>query len=252
MKKQMTLQGEWNEVSVGPDIRVGFVAIADFIKANLTHFPHERYQTLKNIIFKPELFRRPFLSSGEIKALNRFKALKKQIEWLVGRFAVKKLASSCCRSNAYTGIIIDYEPEGAPYLPEYPDLSISISHSGGYAAVALSRDRFIKIGIDIEKIAPDSIKHILKVAFTDREQAMLKRCSDAAVFESWTTKEAYLKYIKKGFNENLRQVEVINGRIYHGRMEQDISLFLGRINTEYALSLVYSVCPKRACHIIGP
>ena len=106
-------------------------------------------------------------------------------------------------------------PEGAPYLPEYPDFPISISHSGDYAAAALSRDRFTKIGIDIEKIAPASIDHIFKVAFTDREQAMLKQCPDAATFESWTAKEAYLKYIKKGFNENLRQVEVIDGRIYH-------------------------------------
>jgi 4'-phosphopantetheinyl transferase len=250
MTKQMMLQGEWNEVSVGPDIRVGFVAIADFIKANLINFPHERYQTLKNIAFKPDMFRYPFLSSVEFIALNHFKALKKQIEWLAGRFAVKKLVFSCCRSNDYSGITIDYEPEGAPYLPEYPDFPISISHSGGYAAVALSRDRFTKIGIDIEKINPAGIRHILKVAYTDREQAMLKQCSDAAIFEIWTAKEAYLKYIKKGFNENLRRVEVIHGRIYLRQIEQDVSLFSGRINTEYALSLVYSVCPKKACRIL--
>ncbi len=241
----MMLQGEWNPVSMGPDIRVGFVVISDFIKTNLASLPLERYQTVKNIVFKPDMFRCPLLSSGEFIALNRFKALKKQIEWLSGRFAVKKLVFSCCRSNDYPGIAIDYEPEGAPYLPQYPDFPISISHSGDYAAAALSRDRFTRIGIDIEKIAPASIDHIFKVAFTDREQAMLKGCTDAATFESWTAKEAYLKYIKKGFNENLRQVEVIDGRIYHRRIEQDVSLFSSRINTDYALSLVYRVCPKK-------
>ncbi len=66
-----------------------FVVISDFIKTNLVNFPHERYQTLKNIAFKPDMFRYPLLSSVEFIALNRFKALKKQIEWLVGRFAVK-------------------------------------------------------------------------------------------------------------------------------------------------------------------
>jgi len=227
---------------MGPDIRIGFVTITDFIKTNLVNVPVEKYQVLKNIVFHPDMFQRTFLSPAEIKILNRFKALKKQIEWLSGRFAVKKLVSSYFISNDYAGITIDYEIDGAPYLPEYPDLPISISHSGGYAACALSRDRSIKIGIDIEIIAPDSIEHIFKVAFTDREQSILKRCSDAAVFESWTAKEAYLKYIKKGFNEGLKQVEVFNGGIYHHHQPvEDAALFSCRVNNEYVLSLVYHV-----------
>lgn len=240
-QKQMTFQGLWNEISMDPDIRIGFVAIADFIKTNIVNVPAEKYQVLKNIVFQPDMFRRPFLSPAEIKTLNRFKALKKQIEWLSGRFAVKKMVSSVSfMPNNYTDIIIDYEPDGAPYLPEYPDLPISISHSGDYAACVLSRDSFIKIGIDIEKIEPSAIEHIFKVAFTDREQSILKQCSDAAVFESWTAKEAYLKYIRKGFHESLKQVEVINGRIYHHhRIVPDVALFSSHINNEYALSLVY-------------
>ena len=238
-KKQIMLQGLWNEVSMGPDIRIGFLTITDFIKTNIINVPVEKYQVLKNIIFTPDMFLFPFLSSVEIKTLNQFKALKKQIEWMSGRFAVKKLVSQYCMPCDYTGITIDYEIDGAPYLKEYPDLPISISHSGGYAACALSRDRSINIGIDIEKIAPDSIKHIFKVAFTDREQSILKRCSDAAVFESWTAKEAYLKYIKKGFNEGLKQVEVINGGIYHHHQPvEDAALFSCRVNNEYVLSLV--------------
>ncbi len=234
---------------MGTDIRIGFMAIADFIKTNLVNVPVEKYQVLKNIVFQPDMFRRPFLSSTEIKTLNRFKALKKQIEWLSGRFAVKKLVSSISFvPNHYSDIIIDYEPDGAPYLPEYPDLPISISHSGDYAACALSRDSFIKIGIDIEKLDPSVIEHIFKVAFTDREQSILKRCSDTAVFENWTAKEAYLKYIKKGFNESLKQVEVINGKIYHHRREvQGAALFSTRIDNEYALSLIYRVGPKTDC-----
>jgi len=247
----MTFQGLWNEVSMGPDIQIGFVAIADFIKTNLVNVPVEKYQVLKNIVFQPDMFRRSFLSSAEIKTLNRFKALKKQIEWLSGRFAVKKLVSSVrLVPNHYSGIVIDYEPDGAPYLPEYQDLPISISHSGDYAACALSRDGSIKIGIDIEKIEPSVIEHIFKVAFTDREQSILKRCSDAAVFESWTAKEAYLKYIKKGFHESLKQVEVINGRIYHHhRIVPGVALFSGRINNEYALALIYRVGKKTNCSI---
>lgn len=243
MRQQMTFQGEWNEVSMGPDIRIGFVTIADFIKTNLVNVPADNYRVLKNIVFHPDMFSRPFLSFAEIKTLNRFKALKKQIEWLSGRFAVKKLVSSAgFLPDNYSGIIIDYEPDGAPYLPEHPDLPISISHSGDYAACALSRNSFIKIGIDIEKIDPSGIKHIFNVAFTAREQSILKSSSDAAVFESWTAKEAYLKYIKKGFHESLKQIEVINGKIYHHHQSiPDAALFSGRVNNEYALALVYTM-----------
>jgi len=186
----MTFQGLWNDVSMGPGIQIGFVTIDDFIKTNLVNVPVEKYQVLKNIVFQPDMFRYSFLSSSEIKTLNRFKALKKQIEWLSGRFAVKKLVSSVgFVRNHYSGIVIDYEPDGAPYLPEYPDLPISISHSGGYAACALSRDSSIRIGIDIEKIEPSVIEHIFKVAFTDREQLILKRCSDAAVLKAGQPKK---------------------------------------------------------------
>jgi len=61
-------------------------------------------------------------------------------------------------------------------------------------------------------------------------------------FKSWTAKEAYLKYIKKGFHESLKQVEVINGRIYHHhRIVPDVALFSGRVNNEYSLSLICRV-----------
>lgn len=241
MQKQMTFQGLWNEVSMDPGIRIGFVAMTDFIKTNLVNIPTENYQILKNIAFQPDMIRIPVLSSAEIKTLNRFKALKRQIEWLSGRFAVKKIVSSVSFvPNNYADIIIDYEPDGAPFLPEYPDFSISISHSGDYAVGALGRNSSLQFGIDIEKIEPPAIEHIFKVAFTEREQSILKRCSDAAIFESWTAKEAYLKYIKKGFHEGLKQVEVLNGRIYHRRIEQDVILFSSRVNKKYALSLVYS------------
>ena len=248
MRKQITFRGPWNEVSMGPDIRIGFVRVADFIKTNLINVPFDKYQVSKNIVFQPETFSSPFFSPAEIKTVNRFKALKKQIEWLCGRFAVKKMASSVSfLPNDYSRVTIDYELDGAPYLTEYPDLPISISHSGGYAACALSRDSAGKIGIDIEKIDPCVIEHIFKVAFTDREQSILKRCSDAAVFEAWTAKEAYLKYIKKGFHESLKQVEVINGRIYHHRILSPVTLFSGGVNNEYALSLVYPIGPKMDC-----
>ena len=58
------------------------------------------------------------------------------------------------------------------------------------------------------------------------------------IFQQWTTKEAFLKYIKKGFNESLYRVEVIDGKILHHGMEAPVSILTRTIGTGYSLSLV--------------
>ncbi|MFH8713675.1 4'-phosphopantetheinyl transferase family protein [Streptomyces zaomyceticus] len=43
-------------------------------------------------------------------------------------------------------------PGGRPHLPDRPDLGVSLSHSGGWVAVAVSRDR--DVGVDVQTPAP--------------------------------------------------------------------------------------------------
>ncbi len=77
----------------------------------------------------------------------------------------------------------------------------------------------------------------MKTAFTQNEIAHLK--DDAAqIFKNWTIKEAYLKYIKKGFNESLHRVEVINNEILHNNNKINVDMFSTFINDDYVLSLV--------------
>lgn len=43
-------------------------------------------------------------------------------------------------------------PGGRPHLPDRPDLGVSLSHSGGWVAVAVGRDR--DVGVDVQTPAP--------------------------------------------------------------------------------------------------
>ena len=78
----------------------------------------------------------------------------------------------------------------------------------------------------------------MKTAFTQNEIEYLN--DDATrVFKNWTIKEAYLKYIKKGFNESLHSVEVINDEIRHNKKKIKVDVYSTFID-DYVLSLVSS------------
>lgn len=40
------------------------------------------------------------------------------------------------------------DPRGRPYLPDRPDLGVSLSHSSGWVAAAVGRDR--DVGVDVQ------------------------------------------------------------------------------------------------------
>ena len=87
---------------------------------------------------------------------------------------------------------VEHDAHGAPYLPAYPHLHVSLSHCR--TAVAVAVDSTAAVGIDIEsrrKISPSLMERVC----TPDEQAAI-RCSDdpdMAFLRLWTRKEAVLK-----------------------------------------------------------
>lgn len=190
-----------------------------------------------NQIFQKDDFDPAFLNSEEIEAVNRFKALKKQTEWFCGRYLMKEMIRYVfLKEIPLSGITISYLDQGAPMIENCPDIPISLSHSNDYTTVACSTDKSLTFGIDTEKIADKPDSYFLKTAFTQNE---IEHLDDTAehIFKNWTIKEAYLKYIKKGFNESLKKVEVINNTIYHHgkKMALDVS---SQFIDGYVISLV--------------
>ena len=145
-------------------------------------------------------------------------------------------------------ITIAHHDEGAPFLEKWPFWEISISHSGKYAVTAISTIKGKKIGVDIEKIGKVPNSSFMKIAFTEKEIVNIKyypkdrlKVSEE-VFKKWTMKEAFLKYIKKGFNESLHRVEIIDDYIFHNGKKADVSIFYKIIGKgaedRYFLSMV--------------
>ena len=125
---------------------------------------------------------------------------------------------------------------GKPFFKNCPDIKFSLSHSGEYAACAVSggngsstgsgspagNGSSADIGIDAEQFG-DS-KHVLAIAkryFTANEYEYVKNSSDikAAFFRLWTRKESLLKAIGTGISGGLSAYEVLDDEITVGNTE---------------------------------
>ena len=227
-----------NTLSPKPGITIWYARIPEIIHSIFKKEARPDLRALLNQLFKKQDFIKPFLSHEEINAINGFKALKKQIEWISGRYLIKQMMQQLFLGNASLDqITLSYLDQGAPFLTTHPDLPVSLSHSNDYTASACCKDKEKTLGIDIEKITKKPDAYFMKTAFTQNEIAHLK--DDAAqIFKNWTIKEAYLKYIKKGFNESLHRVEVINNEILHNNNKINVDVFSTFIDDDYVLSLV--------------
>ncbi|MCP3872455.1 MAG: 4'-phosphopantetheinyl transferase superfamily protein [Desulfobacteraceae bacterium] len=227
-----------NTLSPKPGVTVWYSKIPEIIHLIFCKNKYHNFRSLVNEIFQKKDFSTPFLSDEEINTINTFKALKKQIEWISGRYLTKQMIQHVFFAKlSLDQITLSYLEEGAPYLTNSPDIPISLSHSNDYTVAVCSKNTKQTIGIDIEKISKKPDIYFLKTAFTQNE--ILNLNDDAKqIFTNWTIKEAYLKYIKKGFNESLHKVEIINNKIWHNKAKINVDVFSQIIDNDYVLSLI--------------
>lgn len=127
--------------------------------------------------------------------LNTLRSNKRKIEWLSGRIAAKKALH---KYNGDSSSEVMNRDSGQPYFPNYPELSLSISHSNEYAVAIVSGS---KIGVDIEAVEkrPDSLSRFF---YTVREKEKLNSTGVENKYklmtEFWTRKEAYAKFLGVG------------------------------------------------------
>ncbi len=229
-----------NALSSKPGIIVWYAKIPNIIQSICRKSTYHNFRPMVNEIFQKNDFVPAFLSPEEIATINSFKALKKQLEWFSGRYLIKELLQHVFfEGTPLHEISLSYLEQGAPVVEKKTDIPISLSHSNDFTAVACSTDQTQIIGLDIEKIAKKPDANFLKTAFTQNEISHL--VDDAAhIFKNWTIKEAYLKYIKKGFNESLKKVEVIDDTIFHHGKKMDLDVTSEFIDN-YVISLVSNI-----------
>ena len=224
----------------GPGYRLAFVSIPVLLHNVLKVAVGSAFRTAPPRVFTPRDFHENFLGPDELDLLNGFKALKKQVEWMTGRYAAKQLAGQFLKHRpSLVSTQVAYRPKGAPYFSEAPTLSLSISHSGDFAVAGMGLRPARILGVDLEQIRPESRSTLLHTAFSAREAQALEHQDDATFFRCWTAKEAYLKYIGLGFHESLKRVEILNNTLFHdGHPVPSLSLLSQLPFPEYAFAMV--------------
>ncbi len=225
----------------GPGYRLAFVSIPHFLDHCVSIPAVGSFRTSRAVHLDADNILEPFLSPDELANVNQFKVLKKQVEWMAGRYAAKELARQFLDNQPPPqNTRVAYRPKGAPYFTKEPSLSLSISHSADYAVAGLGLYPSCVMGLDLEIIRPDSRDTLMRAAFTERESHALEGMDNQALFLHWTAKEAYLKYIGLGFHESLKKVEIMDGTIFHdARPVPSLTLQSCLPFPDYAFSMVY-------------
>jgi len=110
---------------------------------------------------------------------------------------------------------------GRPMIVEYPDLNISLSHSGDYSAVMLSRVHS-RIGIDIQ-IHRESISKIAP-KFMSMEEVQSTSVSQQHFY--WGIKESVFKAWSKGGVHQLKQQIKIHNKTLCVRIDGSYQYFV--------------------------
>lgn len=120
------------------------------------------------------------------EARARFKAAGRRLEWL----AVRRLMHEVGIASP-----IAYHSTGRPYLAD-DSRHISISHTRGYAAVAIREDA--PVGLDIEQCT-DKVCRVQHKFLSHEEKFFLplEKKNVEALLVIWTTKEAMFKLVDK-------------------------------------------------------
>ena len=95
-----------------------------------------------------------------------------------------------------------YHDNGAPYLPEYEHLDISISHTRGYVAVALAEQG--EVGIDVEQMGAKA-ERVRHKFIRDDEEAD----TQVKLLLHWSAKETAFKILNRNNVDFLKHLRVM-------------------------------------------
>lgn len=165
------------------------------------------------------------LSQRERAFFETLRFPKRRTEWLGGRFALKQLTAAACGVTDLSQIEVLPQDSGKPVLlvgGGPAKLSFSITHSGGYAVAAISRQKDF-LGIDLEKIEHRSDAW----ANGFFHPSELTERTDVFLTALWTQKEALVKLLGTGLSLNSYDVRCVDGKPQLFGSAQEVYRMLG-------------------------
>lgn len=163
--------------------------------------------------------------------LDKCKVESRKKEWLATRVLLKQLLGE--------ELMIAYHPDGAPYLPDRPDMSISISHTKGYVAVYCKVGA--PVGVDIEYWANRVLK-IKHKFMSEEELSMINQENETGhLLICWCAKETLFKLIRQeevDFRSHLHIKPFLYG------LEGEMNVWETKTPEEETFTLNYLVTPE--------
>nr|WP_294781818.1 4'-phosphopantetheinyl transferase superfamily protein [uncultured Flavobacterium sp.] len=154
-----------------------------------------------------------FLSDKEIKKSQRYYKESDTNRFIIYR-SILKIILAAHTNLRLKDVYFDYNFNKKPYLISHPWLHFNVSHSEDFAAIAVSRK---KVGLDIEYMSNDfKFTTLLPDVFEDNEVLQIQNSENIkhAFYTSWTRKEAFVKALGKGIDEDFKNLPSLDGQ-YH-------------------------------------
>lgn len=162
---------------------------------------------LNNKVLENQCFK--LLSEDERGRASKFRFEKDRSHFIIARGVLRQILGQYLSENPAT-LTFEYGKNGKPFLPKNT-LQFNLSHAGGIALIALTKNH--NIGIDIEvinkKVEVEKIaKHFFAQGEIDRLMSLSEAQRHEAFFNCWTRKEAFIKATGDGLSFPLDQFEV--------------------------------------------
>jgi 4'-phosphopantetheinyl transferase len=151
-----------------------------------------------------------FLNLEERNRSERFFKEKDRNRFVICRSILKIVLAAHSNLDVST-INIDYDFNKKPYLASHPELQFNISHSENLAVIAISQN---KVGIDIEYRNKDfEFNNLLADIFNTNEILDIQNAANKeyAFYSLWTRKEAFVKALGKGIDDDFKNIPCLNG-----------------------------------------
>ncbi|TDD94736.1 4'-phosphopantetheinyl transferase family protein [Flavobacterium cellulosilyticum] len=160
------------------------------------------------IAFSPYLSN--FLNNNELNRADRFYSEKDKNRFIICRSILKFVIAAFTNLDA-KNISLDYRPNKKPYLDSHPWFCFNISHSEDIAVIAISKS---EVGIDIEHISDNfDFTTLLSAIFNEKEISAIQNANNKklAFYTSWTRKEAFVKALGKGIDDEFKNFPCLDG-----------------------------------------
>ncbi len=152
------------------------------------------------------------ITPGEQDALGRLTSPKRRLQWLAGRCAAKVavMKQGLRKGSLLWPDCLDVlrGPSGHPHVVQYPELHLSIAHSGRYA-IAVAAERPVGIDLEAAFVPHPSLLaryyHAREVARLAEQHSRQQVGRLAALY--WTRKEALSKLLGLGMRMDFAAVD---------------------------------------------